>query len=149
MFSFHYVIFRNTWQQYEDTLRSKIQRLLLCDFFQPNPLYPENLDKFDAVTTCTALMSGTTDVAQYTTAMKNCASLLKPGGYFIEVAAIECPFYVVGDETFSCLPLTKDDILTACKESRIDVLQTFDEQVPIDEDFSKCVGSYVILGKKL
>lgn len=140
---------KNSWQKNADTLRAKIKRLLWCDFFQPNPLHPEHLGEFDAVTTCTTLMSGTTNVEQYTTAMKNISSLLKPGGYFIEVAGIECPFYVVGDEKFSCVSLTKADILTACKEANIDVLQTFDEHVPVDTEFYKYFGTFVVLGKKL
>ena len=94
-------------------------------------------------------MSGTTDIAQYRTAMKNIASLLKPGGYFIEAEAIGCPFYVVGKETFSCLSLTKENVLSACKESGIDVLQTFDEKIPLEADFSKCISSIVVLGRKL
>ena len=94
-------------------------------------------------------MAGTTDVAQYTTAMKNVVSLLNPGGYFIESTEIECPFYVVGDETFKCVSLAKDDILMACKVSGVEVLQTFGEQTQINVDSDKCSDTFVVLGKKL
>ena len=94
-------------------------------------------------------MSGTQNVDQYKTAMKNIVSLLKPGGFFIEVVAVECPFYVVGSEKFSCVSLTTDDVLTACKESGVEVLQSFEEQIPVDADYSKCLGTLVVLGKKI
>ena len=95
-------------------------------------------------------MSGTKDIAEYTAVMKNVLTLLKPGGYFIEIAAIACPFYEVGGKKFSCVCLKQGDVLTAFKESNVEVLQTFDETVVKDDaDPSKSFGSFVVLGKKL
>ena len=129
-------------------VRLKVKRPLLCDFFQSNPLHLEDLGEFDAVTTYGALQSGATDTDQYQEVMKNVVSLLKPGGYFIEVVIMGCPFYFVGDEKCWCLPVTKDDVLKAFKEASVDVIQVIEKQLPVDADFSKCFGSLVVLGRK-
>ena len=81
--------------------------------------------------------------------MKNVASLLKPGGYIIEAAELECPDYDVGSKKFLSVYLTKDDILTAFKVSGVEVLQVFDEPVLIASVSSKPFGLFVVLGKKL
>ena len=142
------MLFRDIWQQYEDTLRAKITRVLRCDFFKTNPLDPESFEKFDAVTTCLALQSGTSNVAQYTTAMQNIASLIKPRGYFVGIAEITCPVYAVGSEKFSCVVLTRDDILTACKVSGVEVLQIFDESIQLNAVSAEPLVVYAVLGKK-
>ena len=129
-------------------VRLKVKRPLLCDFFQSNPLHPEDLCEFDAVTTYGALQSRATNTDQYQEVMKNVVSLLKPGGYFIEVVIMGCPFYFVGDEKFWCLPVTKDDVLKAFKEASVEVIQVIEKQLTVDADFSKCFGSLAVLGRK-
>ena len=129
-------------------LRLKIKEPLLCDFFQSNPLHPTDLGLFDAVTTYGALQSGATNNEEYQAVMKNVVSLLKPGGYFIEVVIMGCPFYFVGDEKFWCLPVTKDDVVDAFGEAGLEVVQVIERQIPVDADFSKCFGSLAVLGRK-
>ena len=85
---------------------------------------------------------------QYRRSVKNIVSLLKPGGYYICVTALGCPFYVVGNEKFSCVPVTLEDVTRALNDADVDVIEHFEEQVKISEYSTELVGLLVLLGRK-
>ena len=74
--------------------------------------------------------------------------MLVPGGYFIDVSVLGCPFYVVGGEKFACVSLTKDDILSAVKDAGVEVIKCFEEKFKVEEKMTVLFGALVVFGRK-
>ena len=95
-----------------------------------------------------ALVSGCKDLDQYRSSLRNVVSLLVPGGYFIDVSVLSCPFYVVGGEKFACVSLTKDELLGAVKDAGVDVIKCFEENIKVEEKMTEMFGALVVFGRK-
>ena len=95
-----------------------------------------------------ALVSGCKNLDQYRNALENVVSLLAPGGYFIDVSVLSCPFYVVGGEKFACVSLTKEDILGAVQDAGVDVIRSFEEDIKVAEEMTEVFGVLVVFGRK-
>lgn len=146
--SFIFWYLRDAYQRHEDLLRAKIKPLLTCDFHQPNPLYPQTMGDFDAVTSSFALISGCKDIVEYRTAMKHVTSLLQPRGHFIYATLLNSPFYTVGKEKFSTLSISMDKKQTALKDAGIEIVQLFEHRNKMNTDIVQYEGGVVVLGKK-
>lgn len=67
---------------------------------QPNPIYPDTMGQFEAVSTSLALESGSKTLEQYKKAMKNIVFYVAPGGYIIIYTVFKNSCYAVGEEIF-------------------------------------------------
>lgn len=114
----------------------------------PNPLDPVKLDLADAICSSACLESASSNMLEYTQAMKNVASLLKQGGLFILFAFLNCTHYPVGNERFKCLPTTKDQVLNTLKTAGLDIIECFDDDSFCNEDFAPYNGTVLILSEK-
>ena len=103
---------------------------------------------FDAVTMSNALVSGCKDLDQYRSSLSNVVSMLVPGGYFIDVSVLSCPFYVVGGEKFACVSLTKEIILSAVQDAGVDVIKCFEKNIKVEEEMTELLGALIVLGRK-
>lgn len=137
-----------SWENDEVDFRSKVKQVLGCDYHKTNPLYPEHRDVFDAVTSSFALECGCKDIEEFRRAMENTASLIKPGGYFIILTALNNLYYRAG-EVFRNLPVTSDEVKQALDCARIDILECYEDTSKIlNADEVHFDGALMVLGKK-
>ena len=115
---------------------------------QPNPLDPETMGQFDAVSTSLAMESGSKSLEQYKRAMKNIVSLVAPGGYIIIYTVFKNSCYAVGEEIFSCFPVTREEMIESLKETELRIEHAYESDCKGVEDLSPYEGGLVIVGKK-
>ena len=101
-------------------IRRKIKSLHHCDVHQVNPI--PSLDGVDAINTSTCLESACSDLQSYKQAMKNVVSLLNRAGHLVLVGVLKCPSYMVGNERFRCLSISKEEIVGAIEEAGLTVV---------------------------
>lgn len=97
-------------------VRGKVNRLLVCDVTQPDPLGPDDRGKYDCVLSISCADSITGDKAQWREYMYHIFSLLKPGGFFIGESLKACTHYAVGEQVYPAVYLTEDD----CRQVMLD-----------------------------
>lgn len=121
---------------------------MFCDVHNSNPLDPVRLEPVDAICSSACLESASPDKESYNKAMKNVASLLRPGGMFILIGVLNCPYYCVGTEKFRCASLSKDDVKNAVQDSGLAILEEFYDDTAVDGGPTVFNGSVVLLAQK-
>ncbi|MBN3315894.1 NNMT methyltransferase, partial [Atractosteus spatula] len=104
---------KRTPEEAEENLRSRVTRVLKCDVRLENPFQPVVLEPADCVLTSLCLEAACKDQDTYRQALKNVASLLRPGGVLVMIGVLNETFYVVGEHRLSCLPLTQSFVKDA------------------------------------
>ncbi|XP_043846520.1 nicotinamide N-methyltransferase-like [Dromiciops gliroides] len=108
---------REKWTEKEEKLRKRVKQVLKCDITQSQPLDPVSLPQADCLLVTYCLESACKDLPTYDQALKNLSSLLKPGGFLVILSALKCSYYMVGDQRFSNLFLTQEEIKAAIEKA--------------------------------
>jgi len=97
-------------------LRSKIKKFVLCDVFKSNPFTPNKIGPFDVVSTNFCPESITDNEADFTKAVKNIISQLKPKGKLIMTLLRNAKHYTVNNKKFSCFSIDEKGIELVLKK---------------------------------
>ncbi|XP_044522266.1 nicotinamide N-methyltransferase isoform X1 [Gracilinanus agilis] len=101
---------REKWAEKEERLRQKVKHSLKCDVTQSQPLGSVSLPQADCLLTALCLDAACKDLPTYQQALKNLSSLLKPGGFLVFIDALKSSYYMIGDQKFSSLSLTEEEV---------------------------------------
>jgi hypothetical protein len=97
--------------------------------------------------TCECLDVACQTVDAYKNAVRQLVRLLKPGGLLVTLAAIDCSYYMVGNERFTGLPLSEKLIREALQEAGINSDQITSESEKIgdkDDPLADYSGGIII-----
>ncbi|TSK17868.1 Glycerol kinase [Bagarius yarrelli] len=99
----------------EERLRQRVKQVLKCNILSENPFHPENIEPADCVITSLCLEAACKDLRSYSDALCRVAQLLRPGGVLVMVGVLGETFYYVDQVRFSCLRLSKGDVIDVIK----------------------------------
>lgn len=136
------------WLNLENEVRSKIHNVVPCDVHLTNPLHPLKINMVDAICTSLCLEAACPDVSSYEKAMRNVASLLKPGGKLVLMGVLNNQLYAVGHEQFYCLSLQMDDVISSMNIAGLTVLEQFHDGSFNKDDSESYKGPIVIHAEK-
>jgi len=126
--------------------------LVRCDANDPNcSILSGSSNDYDIIVSCECLDVACQTVDAYKTAVRRLVRLLKPGGLLVLLAAIDCSYYMVGNEKFTGLPLNEKLIREALQEAGINSDQISIESEKIgnkDDPFADYAGCTVITAVK-
>ncbi|NP_001075512.1 indolethylamine N-methyltransferase [Oryctolagus cuniculus] len=111
------------WQEKAEKLRATVKRVLKCDANLSNPLTPVVLPPADCVLTLLAMECACCSLDAYRAALRNLASLLKPGGHLVTTVTLQLSSYMVGEREFSCVALEKEEVEQAVLDAGFDIEQ--------------------------
>ncbi|XP_067326714.1 nicotinamide N-methyltransferase-like [Anolis sagrei] len=140
---------REKWKEKEEKLRRTIKQVLPCDVTLANPLDPLVLQPVDCVISTFCLESACDDLPAYCSAVKNVASLVKPGGHLIFAAVMEETYYMVGSHKFGCLYLTPEMVRDAVKGASFEVLWSQGLGMTCPPSMCDAKGMFFLVAKKL
>ncbi|XP_058534059.1 indolethylamine N-methyltransferase isoform X2 [Ochotona princeps] len=109
------------WQEKAEKLRAVVKRVLKCDANLGNPLAPVTLPPADCVLTLLAMECACCSLDAYRAALRNLASLLKPGGHLVTTVTLQLSSYMVGERKFSCVFLRKEEVEQAVLDAGFDI----------------------------
>ncbi|XP_062993745.1 phenylethanolamine N-methyltransferase [Elgaria multicarinata webbii] len=101
------------WKEKEQKLKKKLKKILPIDVHQPNPLGFLLSQPADALVSAFCLEAVSPDRPSFDRALQNVTTLLKPGGHFLMIGALEESFYLAGEAKLSVVPMSE----AAVKES--------------------------------
>ncbi|XP_036601577.1 nicotinamide N-methyltransferase-like [Trichosurus vulpecula] len=140
---------REKWAEKEEKLRVRVKQVLKCDVTQSQPLGSASLPQADCLLTTYCLEAACKDLPTYQQALKNLSSLLKPGGFLVLLSVLKSKFYIIGDERFSCLSLTQEEIEAALQKAGF----TSEQSEVIPHHYSRAYtdneGILFLVGRKL
>nr|XP_060643562.1 nicotinamide N-methyltransferase-like [Anolis sagrei ordinatus] len=113
---------RETWLEKEEKLRRTVKQVLKCNVTLANPFDPLVVPPADCVLCSCCLEAASKDFPAYRSAMKNVASVVKPGGHFIFVIPIGATYYVAGQSKFTNLCVTPEMVKVAVKEAGFEIV---------------------------
>ncbi|KAM4622471.1 phenylethanolamine N-methyltransferase [Discoglossus pictus] len=106
------------WQEKQKRLRQRVTRVLPVDIHQPCPLGKEVASgSVDALVSSFCLEACSPDRESFNQALKNITRLLKPGGHFLLIGALEESYYLAGEARLSVVPVTEADVRLALSEA--------------------------------
>ncbi|XP_072282741.1 indolethylamine N-methyltransferase-like isoform X2 [Pyxicephalus adspersus] len=110
------------WEEKQDRLRSRIQKVLKCDVNKSNPLDPVEIPPADCLITSLCLETACKDLDAYYSAIRNITKLLRPGGHLVVIGALGNTYYRVQQKDFFCLSLREDTVINAITQAGYKVL---------------------------
>lgn len=144
----------NELSNWEDHCRKALASLPLkrCDTNDPNcSILSGSSNDYDIIVTCECLEVACPTVESYKSAINRLVRLLKPGGLLVILAAIDCSYYMVGNEKFTGLPLSEELIREALQEAGIKSDQMSIESEKIgnkDDPFADYAGCTTVTAIK-
>ncbi|CAI9616957.1 unnamed protein product, partial [Staurois parvus] len=99
---------KDEWEEKQNKLRSRIQKVLKCDVTKTNPLDPTEVPLADCLITSLCLETACKDLEAYRCSIQNITRLLKPGGHLVLIGALGNTYYMVQQKAFFCLSLDED-----------------------------------------
>ena len=114
----------------KERLRSKIKKFIQCNIFESNMFAPNKIGPFDVVSTSFCPESITDNEKDYTKAIKNLISQLKPNGKLIMMLIRNAKCYTISDKKFSCFSIDEkgmERLLTKYGMSKIEF-----RSIPVD-----------------
>lgn len=87
-------------------MRTRVQRLLVCDAKRPDPLGAHYRAHYDIVSVNFVLESITTDMAEWDRLIEHVVSLVQPAGHLLMCAITGATSYRVGDRFFPAVPIS-------------------------------------------
>uniref|UniRef100_A0A8C8S9I8 Phenylethanolamine N-methyltransferase n=1 Tax=Pelusios castaneus TaxID=367368 RepID=A0A8C8S9I8_9SAUR len=105
------------WKEKEKKLREKLKQILPIDVHQPKPLGSELCHPADAMVSTFCLEAVSPDWPSFERALQNITTLLKPGGHFLLIGALEESFYLAGEAKLSVVPVREADVKEALAKS--------------------------------
>jgi nicotinamide N-methyltransferase/methyltransferase len=135
---------------WENRLRKVLTSFPLtrCDANDRNcPILSGPSNDYDIIVSCECLDVACQTRDAYKEAVRRLVCLLKPGGLLVLLAAIDCSYYMVGNERFTGLPLNEQLIREALEEAGIKPDQVNIESEKIgnkDDPFADYYGGMVV-----
>ncbi|XP_077337985.1 nicotinamide N-methyltransferase-like isoform X1 [Lithobates pipiens] len=108
---------RDKWEEKQNKLRSRIQKVLKCDVTRSNPLDPIEVPAADCLITSLCLETACKDLESYRCSIQNITRLLRPGGHLVLIGALGNTYYMVQQKAFFCLSLDKDAVRGAITQA--------------------------------
>ncbi|XP_074072818.1 nicotinamide N-methyltransferase-like [Macrotis lagotis] len=107
---------REKWTEKKEKLRERVKQFLKCYMIQSQTLDPISFPQADCLlsTYCLELAA---NLPTFQQSLKNLNGLLKPGGYVVLVTALKGNYYMVGDQRFSLLFLTQEEVEAALEKA--------------------------------
>lgn len=102
--------YREPWKEKEQRLKKKLIKILPIDVHQPNPLGFALSQPADALVSAFCLEAVSPDRPSFDQALRNVTTLLKPGGHFLMIGALEESFYLAGEAKLSVVPVREADV---------------------------------------
>uniref|UniRef100_A0ACB8EUT0 Uncharacterized protein n=1 Tax=Sphaerodactylus townsendi TaxID=933632 RepID=A0ACB8EUT0_9SAUR len=101
------------WKEKEQKLKKKLKKILPIDVHQPNPLGSLLSQPADALVSSFCLEAVSPDQQSFDKALKNVTTLLKPGGHFLMIGALEESFYLAGEAKLMVVPVSEGHVQEA------------------------------------
>ncbi|XP_020654973.3 phenylethanolamine N-methyltransferase [Pogona vitticeps] len=98
------------WKEKEQKLKKKLTKILPIDVHQPKPLGFVLSKPADALVSAFCLEAVSPDRPSFDRALRNVTTLLKPGGHFLMIGALEESFYLAGEAKLSVVPMREADV---------------------------------------
>ena len=139
---------------WENRLREVLGKIPLsrCDANDPNcPILSGPSNQYDIIVTCECLDVACQTIEAYKNAIKQLVRLLKPGGLLVILAAVDCSYYMVGNERFTGLPLSEKLIREAVQEAGVSSDQITSESEKIgdkDDPLADYSGGVIVSAVK-
>ena len=139
---------------WENRLRKVLSTCALtrCDANDPNcPILSGPSNEYEIIVSCECLDVACQTRDAYKEAVRRLVRLLKPGGLLILLAALDCSYYMVGNQRFTGLPLNEQLIREALHEAGIHPDQVNIESEKIgnkDDPFADYYGGMVVSAVK-
>ncbi|XP_077105825.1 nicotinamide N-methyltransferase-like [Ranitomeya variabilis] len=96
------------FQQKEEKVRSAAQNVMKIDLEKENIIEPKVLPPADAIISAGLMDVISKEEENYIRYLKRFQKILKPGGHFIYIGAIENTYYIVGKEKFHAMNYNED-----------------------------------------
>ncbi|KAM6201540.1 indolethylamine N-methyltransferase [Rhynchocyon petersi] len=136
------------WREKEEKLRSTVKRVLKCDANLSSPLAPAVLPPADCVLTLLAMECACCSLDAYRAALRNLASLLKPGGHLVTTVTLDLSSYMVGKRQFSCVALEKEEVEQAVLDAGFDIEQLVHSPLSYSPNCAPNCGVCFIVARK-
>ncbi|XP_069489048.1 phenylethanolamine N-methyltransferase [Ambystoma mexicanum] len=99
------------WREKERKLREKTKHVLPIDIHQPKPLWSSQVQEpADTLVSAFCLEASSPDMESFQRALANVTTLLKPGGHFLMIGALEESYYLAGEAKLLVVPVTEADV---------------------------------------
>ncbi|XP_063291726.1 indolethylamine N-methyltransferase-like [Pelobates fuscus] len=103
------------WEEKEELLRSKVNRIVKCDFTKETLTDPVVLDKADCLMSLCIMNFVHKDHDSYRAGMKKVASLIKLGGHLVMFGGFNATSCTVGEDKLHMLSFDEDFMLSTLK----------------------------------
>ncbi len=110
----------------EARLRQKIKAIIPCDILQTEPLgmKPNCPSKFDLIVTHECVAEACRNQEEYQSAWYNIATLLHPNGILVYIDVLGETKYIVGEATFSTLPIEEPFIVESLGNAAFEIMNS-------------------------
>ncbi|XP_060111240.1 phenylethanolamine N-methyltransferase [Heteronotia binoei] len=105
------------WKEKEQKLKKKLKKIFPIDVHQPNPLGSLLGQPADALVSSFCLEAVSPDRQSFDRALQNVTTLLKPGGHFLMIGALEESYYLAGEAKLRVVPVKEADVREAFAKS--------------------------------
>ncbi|XP_075767517.1 phenylethanolamine N-methyltransferase [Pelodiscus sinensis] len=105
------------WKEKERKLREKLRQILPIDVHQPEPLGSPLSQPADALVSTFCLEAVSPDRPSFERALRHVTTLLRPGGHFLFIGALEESFYLAGEAKLAVVPVSEADVKAALGKS--------------------------------
>ncbi|CAH2320323.1 nicotinamide N-methyltransferase-like [Pelobates cultripes] len=103
------------WEEKEELLRSRVKRILKCDFTKEILTDPVVLDKADCLMSMCIMHFVHKDHDSYRAGMKKVASLIKLGGHLVMIGGFNTRYCTVGEDKLHMLSFDENFMLSNLK----------------------------------
>ncbi|XP_063291724.1 indolethylamine N-methyltransferase-like [Pelobates fuscus] len=103
------------WEEKEELLRSRVKRILKCDFTKENLTDPVVLDKTDCLMSLCIMHFVHKDHESYREGMKKVTSLIKLGGHLLMFGVFNAKFCTLGEDKLHIMSYDEDFMLSTLK----------------------------------
>ncbi|XP_053310598.1 nicotinamide N-methyltransferase-like [Spea bombifrons] len=115
------------WQEKEEMLRRKMNRILKCDLTKDNLTDPIVLPKADCIIAAHILNVVSIDKDAYISNLRKITSLLKPGGRLILFGLSNASYYITGGHKFRILTYDEEFVKKVLNDERY-TIESFETQ---------------------
>jgi nicotinamide N-methyltransferase len=97
----------------EQLARGRVDRLVVADAYVGDPMGSADRHQFDVVMACFCLEVAAHDRESFRVVLRNVLTLVAENGLAVFMSLKNCPFYVIGGQSFDCYPVQEDDVVLA------------------------------------
>ena len=129
-----FVWFRSSAKQLENRLHSKYAGIIPYSkgLLDEDPLEKRFLEDFDLIITNHVLQAICTNMGDYTKALKQLKSYLKPGGHICILDPLEETYAKIGNVKFKNYPLVYDEVIKSFREAGLEIVNSSKKAIIAD-----------------